>query len=80
MLVKRLNDEHAFGGSRTGQPARVASREFYESFQAFDFEPLSLRSLLGKSKIALFALLIWGLGSVGYLFFAARRMNRGGLL
>ncbi|MCH2101845.1 MAG: DUF3526 domain-containing protein [Planctomycetes bacterium] len=80
VLVKRLNDEHAFGGSRTGQPARVASREFYESFQAFDFEPLSLRSLLGKSKIALFALLIWGLGSVGYLFFAARRMNRGGLL
>ena len=80
VLVKRLNDEHAYGGSRTGQPALVASREFYESFQSFDFQPLSLGTLLGKAKTALLALLLWGLGSIGFLFWTARRMNRGGLL
>ena len=80
VLVKRLNDEHAFGGSKTGQPALVASREFYESFRAFEFEPLSVGTLLSKSKTAIASLVLWLIGSLAYLFVSARRMSRGGLL
>ena len=79
-LVKSLNDEHAFGGGRTGQRGWTAAPEFYASLEAFEYEPPSMGRLLGERSAELAALATWGVALVGLLMLSARRLDRGGSL
>ena len=77
-FVKQLNDEQAFGGSKTDDWAWKAEPEFYASFESFRFEPPPLREVLAAQAPELTALALWGLGLTGLLFYSARRLERGG--
>ena len=79
-LVKKLNDEHAFGGARTGERGWKPEAEFYHGFESFEFTQPSLGEAVGDSKPDVFALLLWLFGSTGLLFVSARKLDRGGLL
>lgn len=79
-LVQRLNDEHALGGSKTGDWGWKPELEFYESFATFRFEPPSLGQALARCRAEWGALLVWAIGLTGLLFYSARRLERGGSL
>ncbi len=79
-LVKKLNDEHAFGGSKTGDNRWKPEPEFYASFGTFTFEPPPLGEALSAHSLELASLTVWGVLLTGLLFLSARRLERGGSL
>ena len=80
MFVKALNDQHAYGGSRTGDWSWTADREFYAAFKSFRYEPPPLRVALAGCSVELSALALWGVFLTGLLFYSARRLEHGGSL
>lgn len=79
-LVEMLNDEHAVGGSKTGDWSWTADQEFYASFATFEFEPPALGEVLGRNALLAAALAAWVLALTGLLFASARRLEHGGSL
>lgn len=79
-LVKALNDEHAYGGAKTGERGWTATPEFYASFESFRFDPPSVRDVLGCESLSLAALGLWILATAGVLALSARRLEEGGSL
>lgn len=79
-LVKKLNDEHAFGGSAPGKRGWMPEAEFYQSFDTFEFTPPPLGDSLRRHALDLAALALWLFGSTGALFLSARRLRNGGAL
>ncbi|MEM7307692.1 MAG: DUF3526 domain-containing protein [Planctomycetota bacterium] len=79
-LVKSLNDEHAHGGSRTGEWSWKADADFYAAFDSFQYEPPALGALLGRCSLELVGLAGWFVGLTGLLVASARRLERGGSL
>ena len=79
-LVRMLNEEHALGGSKTGDWSWTADQEFYASFDAFAFEPLPYRRALASTVVEGAALAAWVALATGLLFLGARRLERGGSL
>jgi len=77
-LVQSLNEEHALGGSKTGDWGWKPEREFYASFATFRFEPSPLREALAARAVEWTALAVWGLGLTGLLLYSARRLEHGG--
>ena len=76
-LVEALNDEHAHGGSRTGDWSWKASPEFYASCHAFQFEQPSLVKLLEARMPEFAALALWLMATTGLLILSAQRLERG---
>ena len=77
-LVKNLNDEHAYGGSLTGERGWKPTLEFYAAFEGFHFEAPPIDVLLGDRLFELASLAAWLLGSAAYLVLTARRLELGG--
>ena len=77
-LVKSLNDEHAYGGSLTGERAWRPEKEFYAGFASFEYRPPALATLLGAHRLELLSLGLWGIGAVLFLGVSARRLEQGG--
>ena len=76
-LVRRLNEEDAYGVTQTGDGrlARTTTKEFYLSFDSFEYEPLALRELLGRNMTDVLALAVWILGASALLIFTTRQME-----
>lgn len=81
-LIKKLNYEDAYGGSKNdeGRWRATTSREFYTSFAAFRYKPLPLGALLGGRATDVLALSVWLLGATLFLVLTARRLDRKGVL
>lgn len=79
-LVKTLNDEHAYGGSLTGERGWKPEAEFYTSFEFFQPTTPALAETLRARWTDLCALAAWLLASTGLLLLGARRLSRGGML
>ncbi len=60
-MIKKLNDEQAFGGSVTGEWSWKASNAFYQSIDDFQYVPLPFMVILSHYSIDLFILLSWSL-------------------
>ena len=63
-FIKTLNDEYAFGGSRTGERGWKASNEFFRSIKDFSYKEANFLSILSKYLIDIFCLLFWGVSLV----------------
>ena len=74
-FIKTLNDEYAFGGSRTGERGWKASNEFFRSIKDFSYKEANFLSILSKYLIDIFCLLFWGMSLVvGINFFSRKEL------
>lgn len=79
-FVKTLNDEHAHGGSKTGDWSWKADPEFYASFESFDYHTPSLKDSLSHRGWDIAALVTWMVGLTALLFGTARQLGQRGVL
>ena len=81
-MVRKLNEEDAFGVTRSGggRMRRTTAQDFYTGFNGFDYQQLSLSVQLQKSRLDLLALCVWLLGSTVLLFLTGQKIKRGGVL
>ena len=77
-LIGALNDEHAHGGSRTGEWSWTASEEFYAEIDPFAFEPPPLQGLPRTRPYELAGLAVWSALGALLVLGSARRLARGG--
>ena len=74
-FIKTLNDEYAFGGSRTGERGWKASNEFFRSIKDFSYKEAGFLSILSKYLIDILGLLFWGMILVvGINFFSRKEL------
>ena len=61
VLIKALNDKHAYGGSKTGDWKWTVDSEFFKSVQGFTYETPSISNHLNHYLIDLLFLFFWAL-------------------
>ena len=61
VLIKTLNDEHAFGGSKTGEWSWKADNAFYRSIDDFQYRALPFSTAFSHYALDLLILLGWSL-------------------
>ena len=72
-FIKTLNDEYAFGGSRTGERGWKATNDFFRSIKDFSYKEANFLSLLHKYLIDILCLFFWVLGLVFAIFFVSSK-------
>ena len=77
-LVKALNDEHAYGGSTTGDWSFEADAAFLASLEPFDYPVAPIGSALQSRTVEIFGLLLWAVLANVALATAGRRLEIGG--
>jgi ABC-2 type transport system permease protein len=75
VFIKSLNDEHAFGGSKTGDWSWNADQEFYQSVADFDYQPVQLSAVVSNYFRDLGCLILWVVLVSVLLFFGTRKME-----
>ena len=60
-FIKTLNDEYAFGGSKTGERGWKASNEFFRSIKDFSYKEADFLSIASKYLIDILCLLFWSM-------------------
>ncbi|MEM9888467.1 MAG: DUF3526 domain-containing protein [Bacteroidota bacterium] len=73
-FIKTLNDEHAFGGSKTGDWGWEASNDFYKSVPDFEYQPTALGAMLPTYTFDLGSLLLWAVAVGLFLFLGTKKM------
>ncbi|MGF1582924.1 MAG: ABC transporter permease [Gemmataceae bacterium] len=74
VLIKTLNDKLAYGGSKTGERWE-AGNEFYRSVPDFDYEPVSVATVLPEYARDFAVLLMWA-GALSFLMiFTTRKLQ-----
>ena len=63
-FIKTLNDEYAFGGSKTGERGWKASNKFFKSIKDFSYAEKKFTSIYLKYIIDFLCLVFWALSLV----------------
>tara|TARA_Y100001968_G_scaffold46512_1_gene36702 strand:- start:251 stop:901 length:651 start_codon:yes stop_codon:yes gene_type:complete len=58
-LIKSLNDEHAFGGSKTGNWKWTVDNTFFRSVEKFDYKTPKIEGQISHYLIDILFLLLW---------------------
>ncbi len=74
-FIKTLNDEHAFGGSKTGDWGWKANNDFFKSVPDYQYQPAALATVLPNYIYDLGLLFFWAIGISFFLFFGAKKMS-----
>ncbi|MEM9293478.1 MAG: DUF3526 domain-containing protein [Acidobacteriota bacterium] len=77
-LVKALNDEHAYGGSTTGDWSFEADAAFFAGIAPFEYPDTPLGTVVRSRTVELSGLFVWALLAVFALASAGRRLEIGG--
>ena len=72
-FIKTLNNEYAFGGSKTGESGWKASNSFFRSIKDFNYSPSLFVSVTSKYLIDLVCLGFWVAGLVSLIIFYSRK-------
>ena len=73
VFIKTLNDEYAYGGSKTGERGWKADTAFFQSVEDFDYQTPQFSAMAGQYRIDFLALLCWLAGSIVLLNTTAKR-------
>ena len=74
-FIKTLNDEYAFGGSKTGERGWKATNKFFRSIKDFSYKEENFLSISSKYLIDILCILFWGLSLVFAInFFAGKEL------
>ena len=63
-FIKTLNDEYAFGGSKTGESGWKATNDFFRSIKDFSYKESTFASVFYKYWIDIFCLVFWSFGLI----------------
>ncbi len=74
-LIKALNDEHAYGGSKTGDWSWEPESDFYKSIPDYTYKPMSFSYSAPNYLIDISLLFIWSVLTSLFMFFGARKME-----
>ncbi|MEM8960241.1 MAG: DUF3526 domain-containing protein [Acidobacteriota bacterium] len=77
VLVKALNDEHAYGGSKTGDWSFKTDAAFYEGLEPFEYPVTPIGSAMRSRTVEIFGLLLWATLAAITLSSAGRRLETG---
>ena len=75
IFIKTLNDEYAFGGSKTGERGWKATNEFFRSVKDFKYELPTFLSLYSKYLIDVIIILFWVFFTSFSLYFFTRKIT-----
>ena len=75
IFIKTLNDEYAFGGSKTGERGWKATNEFFRSVKDFKYELPTFFSLYSKYLIDVIIILLWVFFTTFSLYFFTRKIT-----
>ena len=75
IFIKTLNDEYAFGGSKTGERGWKATNEFFRSVKDFKYELPTFFSLFSKYLIDVIIILFWVFFTTILLYFFTRKIT-----
>lgn len=74
-FIKTLNDEHAFGGSKTGNWGWKADNEFFLSVPDYEHQPIKLASVFSKYITDLMLLAGWSILVSLLLIYGSKKMQ-----
>lgn len=74
-FIKALNDNQAFGGSKTGDWGWNADNNFYRSVPDFSYQPLSLALAFSQYLLDLMLLSVWAVVATALLVLGAKKMQ-----
>ncbi len=77
VLVKALNDEHAYGGSTTGDWSFEADAAFYAGLAPFEYPVAPIGSAMRSRTVEIIGLLLWAALANVALATAGRRLEIG---
>ncbi len=75
VFIKTLNDEHAFGGAKTGDWSLKIGPEFYKSVAEFNYQPTKLSAVFSNYVLDLLLLVFWGILASFLLIFGTKKMQ-----
>lgn len=75
VFIKTLNDEHAFGGSKTGDWGWKADNDFFKSVVDFNYQPTKLSTVFPNYLMDVSLLILWGLLVCMLLIFGTKKMQ-----
>ena len=75
IFIKTLNDEYAFGGSKTGERGWKATNEFFRSVKDFRYDLPTFFSLFSKYLIDVIIILFWVFFTTFSLYFFTRKIT-----
>ena len=75
VFIKTLNNEYAFGGSKTGERGWKASNEFFRSVKDFNYELPTFLSFHTKYLIDIIILLFWVFFTSILVYFFTRKIT-----
>lgn len=73
LFIKSLNDEYAFGGSKTGERGWKATNDFFRSIKKFQYHPPNFYSFHSKYIIDFLVLSFWVLSIITIIYFITRK-------
>ncbi len=74
-FIKMLNDQHAYGGSKTGEWGWKADNEFFRSVPEFEYHPIALSTVFPRYGTDLLVLAIWSILVSGLIALGTRKMQ-----
>jgi len=77
VFIKALNDEHAFGGSQTGDWSWKAKQDFFRSIPDYTYQPIPLSSVFSRYTIDLLFLIGWSIVVSLLLIIGIKKMQIG---
>ncbi len=60
-FIKKLNDEHAYGGSKTGDWSWKSSEEFFKNIETFQYTTVEISKYKSYWQVDLLILLVWSI-------------------
>lgn len=74
-FIKMLNDEHAFGGSKTGDWGWKANNDFFKSVPDYEYQPVTLATVLPNYLADLGLLAAWVLFTIILMGIGTKKMQ-----
>ncbi len=75
VFIKRLNDEHAYGGSKSGEWGWKADNAFFKSVEDFVYKPTPFAKVVSNYVMDLVLLLLWVLIACILLILGTKKMR-----
>lgn len=75
VFIKRLNDKHAYGGTKTGDWDLKIGSDFYKSVAEFTYHPPKLHTIFPKYVPDLLLLGAWSLLAISLLIFGTKKIQ-----
>ncbi|TXD84505.1 DUF3526 domain-containing protein [Subsaximicrobium wynnwilliamsii] len=75
VFIKMLNDEHAFGGSKTGNWGKNADNAFFRSVPDFDYKPTQLSVVFSNYMLDLALLAFWSVLVFALILFGTKKIE-----